>query len=90
MKKLITIFGSFLIASVVLASCGESGAEQLTACDCAEVGLDMMKDVMSGEYTEEEIKSKYQSKIEDCDELSNSDENFEKEIEECIQSKMFE
>ena len=86
MKKLATFFGAFLIASVVLTSCGGG----TSACDCAEVGLDMMKDAISGEYTEAEIKSKYQSKIEACDELSNSDENFEKEIEECIQSKMFE
>jgi len=83
MKKLATFFGAFLIASVVLTSCGGG----TSACDCAEVGLDMMTDAFSGEYTEDEIESKYKSKMEKCDELVK-DEAFEKELQECMEILM--
>ena len=85
MKKLTNFFGAFLIASVVLTSCGGG----TSACDCAEVGLDMMKDAFSGEYTEDEIESKYKSKMEKCDELVK-DEAFEKELQECMETLMSE
>ena len=42
MKKLITIFGAFLIASVVLTSCGG----EPTACDCADLSLEAIGEAM--------------------------------------------
>jgi hypothetical protein len=43
MKKLATIFGAFLIASVVLTSCG--GGEP-TACDCAELSMEALSEAV--------------------------------------------
>jgi len=85
MKKLATIFGAFLIASVVLTSC----VGGTSACDCAEISMEALADALSGEYTEDEMESQYKSKIEKCDELVK-DETFEKELKECMETLISE
>ena len=85
MKKLMTILGAFLFASVVLTSCGG----EPTACDCAEISMEVLTDAFSGEFSEEEMEEKYKSKIERCEELSK-DEDFEKELKDCMGNLMSE
>ena len=46
MKKLMTILGAFLFASVVLTSCGDGSP---SACDCAEYEFEMTQESLEWE-----------------------------------------
>ena len=51
--------------------------------------MQAIMDAFSLEYTEEELENKYSSKMEKCEELSK-DENFEKELQECLSTLISE
>ena len=88
MKKLTTLFGAFLIASVVLTSCG--GGEP-TACDCADLSLEAIgeaMEVMDDPTKAEEITKKWEKKLKPCTDLSETNADFQAEIEECLKTKM--
>ena len=82
MKKLMTILGAFFFASVVLTSCGGP-----SACDCAELGMEALKEGMEnlGDETKQaELAEKWEKKLKPCEEASEGDEEFEKEVEKCM------
>ena len=78
MKKL-TILGAFLIASVVLTSCGPS------ACDCAELSMEAIKETMANLDDPIKTAEKWEKKMKPCVEASEGDEEFEKEVEKCLE-----
>jgi hypothetical protein len=90
MKKLTNIFGAFLIASVVLTSCGG----EPTACDCADLAIEAMGamgesfEVMDDPTKVEEITKKWEKKLKQCTDLSETNADFQFEIEECLKTKM--
>jgi len=90
MKKLATIFGAFLIASVVLTSCG--GGEP-TACDCAELSMEALSEameVMDDPAKSAELVIKWENKLKPCTDLVEKNSDFESEIEECLMTLMSE
>ena len=88
MNKLATLFGAFLITSVVLTSCGGGP----TACDCADLSLELIEELkgISIEEAEviEEITKKWEKKLKPCTDLSETNADFQAEIEECLKTKM--
>jgi hypothetical protein len=76
MKKLLPVSGAFFFASVVFTSCGPS------ACDCAELTIDAIKDVSKG-LTEKELEDKYPD-WKKCEEATKDDKEFEKEMQDCM------
>ena len=83
-----TFLGAFMIASVVLTSCG--GGEP-TACDCAELAMEAMgeaMEVVDDPTKAEEITKKWENKLKPCTDLSEKNADFQAEIEECLKTKM--
>ena len=92
MKNLMTILGAFMIASLVLTSCG--GGEP-TACDCADLAIEAMGamgesiEIMDDPIKLEEFTKKWELKLQPCTDLSKSSD-FDAAVEECAKKKMKE
>ena len=84
MKKITNIFSAVIVASMAFSSCGTSAP---SACDCAETTLELFAVALAGELSEDEIDTKYTSKLEVCEALSQ-DETFAQEALACMEEMM--
>lgn len=91
MKKI--ILSTTMLAVLVLSSCGKS-----EICDCAEIGLSMMKEAKEANMDPtkmEAIQEKYKADMDKCEKLDEgkSEEErkaMEKEMKECDSFKELE
>ena len=82
-----------LCAVIFLSSC----AGGPSACDCAQMVIDqgkqMMKNIDLSENETEELEKeleKLEKKLAPCQEKSDADDEFRKEVEKCFKDKMWE
>ena len=89
MKNLINIFSILLVIIMTLNSCnGTKNKSNVNACECAKLsvealtaGLETME--LSEEERNEAMKV-WEEKLAPCEKQFEEDEEFKKEMEECI------
>ena len=97
MKKLFLSMAILFAMGIVFTACGDdaSGEKKLSEiCECAELQLNMMKDMKDG-IDMEALEKKYESKSKKCEEMGKgkSDEELEKmkkELDACPAAKELE
>mgnify|MGYP001410402398 FL=1 len=64
----------------------------ISACDCAELGVTALKEVFSNPNISPEeatkVKEKWMKKTKPCELKSKADPVFKKEMEKCLKNKM--
>ena len=94
MKKLFTVLS---VVALGFTSCGEASGDEkkvkgssqkaipLTFCDCIDLEIDMMKDVIMTGTSEEDVFTKYANEMEPCLAMVNNklSDDIYKEAENC-------